>query len=729
MKATKQHRNRFRKNLKQFLTLKESGRLNGSAAAIEEKLEVAADSAGLDFGKEVKAARSEKQEERQNPCCNKSKKNIEKGIKAMKKVIETHEDVDRAMKHPKLGWISFIWGEKGNASKDYAGGYGVSHILAKRDHEGFNDPIFEGQKGKDIALRLPIVIEKGKVSNVYERGRKRDIDFAGYKVILRLDKDGEEKNWVLSGFRMSENRKNPDDAGEFQTLIRHYAPETYLDNQRQMGAGLNHLQDTTNSDKRENQCDCERTNPAIGENCLVTAKAKTNEAKDGIEIRFSADPPEKILDKLNDNGFLYFTPEGKTSFWSASISAQTKKVAETIAGDFDSAVVKLRQKAEGKRQTAEVKGETGHKNINTKDIEQLILDNLLGTKKEQLLHEPELVVNNFFNTNGINEFYSTLPVVKQKKENSSAYKQFVEAKKDVSKKRIINQAKKISPAEKSDPVLIKGNKTTIDFKADGSIEEKGHYALMEVSDLEASHNKDCSQNSKHLISRSQPRDRSKEALCAQPTFIAKNLNPASITQGNLAFVGAPVVMASGHVIQGNGRTIALKIVYDEYKKSAKRYKKYLIENAGAFGFSANQVKEFKQPVLVRVVNVSENRAIKLGNVVDTSQAKMDKIDQAKAYIRNLSDEQLLIIGKLIRESEGETIGAIIDDVGMDIIGQLKELDRTGIVEQNKLTQEGKTFLRSVLVGLVFDAEQAPNVLHHYLNLPHRIKAGLERSFG
>jgi hypothetical protein len=274
-----------------------------------------------------------------------------------------------------------------------------------------------------------------------------------------------------------------------------------------------------------------------------------------------------------------------------------------------------------------------------------------------------------------------------------------------------------------------GDKTTVDFKADGSVREQGCYALAEVSRVEASHNKDCSPNSSHTISRSQPRDRSKDALCAQPNFIANHLNPASITEGNLAFVGTPVTTENLQDIQGNGRTIALKIAYDEIPSSAKKYKNYLIKHAADWGFTKADVKHFRQPVLVRVLPVSTERALELGNIVDTSQAKMSKIDQAKAYIRNLDESQLQTIGRLIQGSGGETIGQIIDDVGMDIIGQLTQLDRTGIVESNKLTSEGKDFLRSVLVGLVFDSEAHPNALHYYMKLPHTIKAGLERSFG
>ncbi len=389
-----------------------------------------------------------------------------------------------------------------------------------------------------------------------------------------------------------------------------------------------------------------RTNPETDTVCLdditceVTVKANTNAGKGGIEIRFSGAPPEEIREQLKDHDFWFYTPEKADPFWAGQITAENKAFAESLAGRFDSAVLKGRKK-----------NDNGRGEEKPKDKAQSVIDFELG------------------------------------------------------------------------------DETTVDFKADGSIQETGDYAIVEVSDLQASHNKDCSVNSAHQISRSQPRDRSKEALCAQPQFIAKNLNPASITQGNLAFVGAPAVNEKAHTIQGNGRSIALKIAYDEIPKSAKRYKKYLLDHAAEFGFSKSQVNKFDQPVLVRMLPVDKKTAIELGNVVDTSQAKMSKIDQAKAYIRNLSENQLQTIGRLIQNSSGETIGAIIDDAGIDIIGQLTKLDRTEIVENGQLTAEGKDFLRSVLVGLVFDNKNYPNALHHYLKLPHRIKAGLERSFG
>ncbi|MGM0587082.1 MAG: LPD1 domain-containing protein [Bacteroidota bacterium] len=274
-----------------------------------------------------------------------------------------------------------------------------------------------------------------------------------------------------------------------------------------------------------------------------------------------------------------------------------------------------------------------------------------------------------------------------------------------------------------------GKSVTVDFKADGSISESGEYAIMEADQLIASHNPDCSKNSDHRISKGQPRNRASESLCAQPKFIAKNLKPESITQGNLAFNGAPTVLPDGQVIQGNGRTLAMKIAYNEHPGKAKEYRQYLIDNASQYGLKAEEVKGYDKPVLVRKLDVSDERAVELGNVVDTSQAKMNRIDQAKAFVRNLPATKKQIIGNLINQSPGETLGEVLDSTGPRILDQFKDLDRDGLIDNDGLTAEGKEFLKSVFAGLVFDSDENENALQYFMRLPHTVRAGLERSYG
>ncbi|WP_020402799.1 zincin-like metallopeptidase domain-containing protein [Gracilimonas tropica] len=281
--------------------------------------------------------------------------------------------------------------------------------------------------------------------------------------------------------------------------------------------------------------------------------------------------------------------------------------------------------------------------------------------------------------------------------------------------------------EAADQLTKGGYQVDIYFKTDKPV--KGQYDIIEARDLIPSHNKDCSQNSKHLISKAQPRDRSGADLCNQSKLMAQKLNPDLITVGNKAFDGAPVTLSDGQVIQGNGRSIALKIAYDEFEKQANKYRNYLLKNAENFGLSREYVDRFSQPVLIRKVFVSEDEAIKLGNIVDTSQAKMNRLDQAKAYIRQLDEQKRQIIGRIINSSRGETLGEILDDKGLMILDQLKDLDRTGLVENNALTGDGKDFLKQLFAGLVFDSDKNKDALKHFAKLLHNTKAGIERSYG
>ncbi len=57
--------------------------------------------------------------------------NLQRGLDAMDRVISGHEDVRCAMYRADVGWITFDWGEPGNARNEYKNGYGVSQIIAR----------------------------------------------------------------------------------------------------------------------------------------------------------------------------------------------------------------------------------------------------------------------------------------------------------------------------------------------------------------------------------------------------------------------------------------------------------------------------------------------------------------------------------------------------------------------------------------------------------------------
>ena len=58
--------------------------------------------------------------------------NIENGINAINKVLDTKQSVPAAMTRPELGDITFDYGYEGDPNRNYKKGFGISHIIARR---------------------------------------------------------------------------------------------------------------------------------------------------------------------------------------------------------------------------------------------------------------------------------------------------------------------------------------------------------------------------------------------------------------------------------------------------------------------------------------------------------------------------------------------------------------------------------------------------------------------
>jgi antirestriction protein ArdC len=89
----------------------------------------------------------------------------------------------------------------------------------------------------------------------------------------------------------------------------------------------------------QSDLEVERSNPKTETQCVVSAKAQTNEEKDGIEIQFSDAPPKWVRDRLKEHGFTFYNPNGGDSFWAAPQTEKRKKVIESIARKLDQSVV------------------------------------------------------------------------------------------------------------------------------------------------------------------------------------------------------------------------------------------------------------------------------------------------------------------------------------------------------------------------------------------------------
>lgn len=154
-----------------------------------------------------------------------TEENIQRGREAMKRVIARHVDEPRAMYRKNVGWVSFPWGRPGtpppifqtdeaaltwwqslpNKFALFSGGYGVSHILAKRDWEGKWIKELLGQNGEEIALALVTTIAKGRIE---KKGASISISFNPTKMeaILRKTqgqvRGEDDESYLLTGYRV-----------------------------------------------------------------------------------------------------------------------------------------------------------------------------------------------------------------------------------------------------------------------------------------------------------------------------------------------------------------------------------------------------------------------------------------------------------------------------------------------------------------------------------------------
>ena len=167
------------RNVQERITLTEQQRRETLLAATED---VAREDqiflrAGVDF-----SANSMSQSETITP---EQQAEIEKGIAAVQKCLETKADVEAAMYRPEVGDIDFVYGEEGTDAKDHKDGYGLSKILLKH-----------GQEAIDM---IPIVLAQGK----YDAGKYKDrvyFIYGNYRATVRLNWDGQKRIWLVTNF-------------------------------------------------------------------------------------------------------------------------------------------------------------------------------------------------------------------------------------------------------------------------------------------------------------------------------------------------------------------------------------------------------------------------------------------------------------------------------------------------------------------------------------------------
>lgn len=118
--------------------------------------------------------------------------NLAHGVDSLRKIALGADEVKDAMhrndlsKYSASTGITFVFGKPGDATKNYRGGFGLSHIGAKH--------------GADTILKVLDAIASGKISRYVEGNKTVVIEKDGYEALLALTRFGKNETWLFNGW-------------------------------------------------------------------------------------------------------------------------------------------------------------------------------------------------------------------------------------------------------------------------------------------------------------------------------------------------------------------------------------------------------------------------------------------------------------------------------------------------------------------------------------------------
>lgn len=261
--------------------------------------------------------------------------------------------------------------------------------------------------------------------------------------------------------------------------------------------------------------------------------------------------------------------------------------------------------------------------------------------------------------------------------------------------------------------MQQGRETDVRFSQNDTAKAK--FAIVDATYLQPSHIGGV-RNSLFFIDEAQPKDRVDNASVMAADRMARDIRPEEITGGVTAYTGSPVINSRGEVIQGNNRSAALRIMY-QIPGADATYRDYLNQHAEDFGLTAEQINSIQSPVLVRVADVTDNEAIRLGQMTaqDTESGGIERIKPTQTATK-LGDS-LQSFNRILLNSQEEDV-SLSDLVSENGVQALKFLRQQGSISDTQyqsafdangnLTPEAKQDLIAILQTSLF--EGGPDLL-------------------
>ena len=122
----------------------------------------------------------------------------------MNKVIKNKVDIDDAFFCP-LGSVSLKYGSSGEEEKGFKKGFGIAHIIAKRDYEHAKNPKTFPETGFQVAKKLMDVIVYGTIAKTVPAKQTVHLQKDGFEAVISQNWNGDKVNWLLTGWRQIEN--------------------------------------------------------------------------------------------------------------------------------------------------------------------------------------------------------------------------------------------------------------------------------------------------------------------------------------------------------------------------------------------------------------------------------------------------------------------------------------------------------------------------------------------
>ena len=177
-------------------------------------------------------------------------------------------------------------------------------------------------------------------------------------------------------------------------------------------------------------------------------------------------------------------------------------------------------------------------------------------------------------------------------------------------------------------------------------------ALVEADSLIVSHDPASGNENPAFPQELQPRDRGRDSSIQWVQKVAASLDPDSLGRTSRADTGAPIIGPDHVVESGNGRSMAVKLAYQ--RGTADDYRQWLVDEAGYFGFTPEQVEAMRQPVLVRLRTSDIDRKAFVVEANQDDKLTFTATERAKTDAKRLDSH---LLGLFAPSEDGDVTAA------------------------------------------------------------------------